>query len=382
MESLFLLKPGGFLESQKNMSKGPYDNIFLWLSFSVIASGLFILTSASLGLSTSRFGYPYYYLIHQVIVGLIPGLVLMYGAYRTPYKFWRNLALPLLLASIFLMFLVFVPKVGFFYGGAKRWISIGGLSFQPSEFLKFSFILYLAVWLESRSRQIKSIKFGLLPFSIMSAFIASFLVFQPDIGTLLVLLASVLALYFLSGGEMRQILALFLVGAVLMGGLLFVRPYTRSRVATFLDPSSDVAGKGYQINQAFIAVGSGGLFGRGFGLSRQKFNYLPEPIGDSVFAVFSEEMGFLGGLLLLALFFFIFVRGFTSVLRAHDLFGQLLGSGILFLIIFQVLINVSAIVGLMPLTGIPLSFVSYGGSALALMLGELGIILNISKSRA
>ncbi len=280
-----------------------YDNIFLMLSLAVIGAGLFILTSASLGLSTSRFGYPYYYLFHQALFGLLPGLLLMYTAYKIPYTFWRNWALPLLLVSIFLMFLVFVPKIGFFYGGARRWISIGRFSFQPSEFLKFSFIVYLASWLESRSKQVRSFTFGLLPFSIMSGFIASFLVIQPDLGTLLVLLLSVLALFFLSGGRIKQIGMLILVGVFLLVGLILVEPYRLSRVTTFLNPSSDPKGAGYQINQALIAVGSGGILGKGFGLSRQKFSYLPEPIGDSIFAIFSEEMGFVGSLFLLLLFF-------------------------------------------------------------------------------
>lgn len=357
------------------------DRVFLGLSVTITLFGLFILTSASLGISTYQFGGPYYYLLHQFLFGFLPGLVAIYVASRLHYSFWKNYALYILLAAIFLTSLVFIPGVGYYYGGAHRWLSFGFVSFQPSEFLKLAYIIYLAAWLESKSKSISSFKFGFLPFVIMSGFIASFLVMQPDIGTLGVLMASILALFFVSGGSVRQILGLS-AGLVLILALLIVlEPYRLERVKVFLNPEHDIEGTGYQINQALIAAGSGGFWGRGFGLSRQKFSYLPEPIGDSIFAIIAEELGFVGGAALLLLFLFLFLRGMRISSRAPDDFGMLLACGIMFLIIFQVLINVSAIIGLLPLTGIPLSFVSYGGSALAVTLAEIGIVLNISRYR-
>ena len=358
-----------------------YDSIFFSLSMLLLVFGLFILASASLGISVSQFGYPYYYLSHQIVFGILPGLIFLYAAYRAPYALWRTYALPILLLALFLMFLVLLPGVGLYYGGARRWIALGPITFQPAEFLKLAYVIYLAAWLESKSKAIGSFKFGFLPFLIMSAFIASFLVLQPDIGTLVVLLISVLALFFLSGGNFRQMALLSAIGLVIISILIAIAPYRQDRLKVFLNSSHDLQGKGYQINQAMIAVGSGGFWGRGFGLSRQKFSYLPEPIGDSIFAVAAEELGFMGGITLLALFLLFFLRGIWVARQAPDLFGKLLGAGILFLIMFQALINISAIIGLLPLTGIPLSFVSYGGTASVVTLAEVGIILNISKKR-
>src|SRR3989344_2113463 len=360
---------------------GSYDKIFFFLSIFLTLFGLFILASASIGFSMSKFGSPYYYFLHQVLVGVLRGLALLYATYKIPYEKWKKFALPLLLLAIFLMSLVLIPGIGLLHGGARRWLAFGSVSFQPAEFLKLAYIAYLAAWIESKSKSIGSFKFGLLPFAIMSAFIASFLVMQPDIGTLVVLMISVLALFFISGGSFKQIALLSDIGLVIISVLIAVEPYRKERLKVFLNRQSDPQGSGYQINQALIAVGSGGLFGRGLGLSRQKFSYLPEPIGDSIFAVFAEELGFLGAILLLGAFLLFFLRGMWVANRAPDLFGKLLCAGILFLIMFQVLINISAIIGLLPLTGLPLAFVSYGGSSLALTLAEVGIILNVSKRK-
>jgi len=358
-----------------------YDQVFLLLSAAIIIFGFFILASASLGISSERYGESYYFLLHQLVYGFLPGAALFYFALWMPYKYLRNFALPILLAGIFLMFLVFVPGIGFYHGGAKRWLDLGPISFQPSEFMKFAYIVYLAAWLETRGKEINSFKFGFLPFFIMSAFIASFLIFQPDIGTLGVLMISVFALFFYSGGPVKQLIVFAGVGLAAFVGLVLIEPYRLERVSTFWDSSSDPSGSGYQINQALIAVGSGGLWGRGFGLSRQKFSYLPEPIGDSIFAILSEELGFIGAMILLLLFLLFFTRGIKITGGAPDVFGRLLGAGLLFLIIFQALTNISAIIGLIPLTGIPLPFVSYGGSAFIMTMIELGIVLNISKTK-
>ena len=363
--------------SLKNFFAGQ-DTIFLVLIIAVIFFGFFVLASSSLNISSLKFGQPYYFISHQLLLGIIPGTFLFLFASKFHYRRWKNLSLPLMFAAVVLMILVFT-QLGLYHGGAKRWISFLGFSFQPSEFLKFAFILYLASWLESRSKEISSFKFGFLPFSIMSGFVASFLILQPDIGTLLVLLLSVFSLFFISGGKLKQIALLAFVGMVTMSVLVYLEPYRFDRLKVFLNPTYDAAGAGYQLNQAIAAIGSGGIFGKGFGLSFHKLGLLPEVLGDSIFAVLAEELGFVGGIFTLTLFLFVFFRGIYIVKRAPDVFGYLLGAGIILLITYQVLINIAAITGLMPLTGIPLSFVSYGGSALATMMGEAGILLNISK---
>lgn len=355
------------------------DNVLRALFFSAIIAGILILASASLSLSAERFGYPYYYLSHQFFFGILPGIFFLILCYKIPFKFWRNWSVFLMLIACALMVLVLIPQFSLYHGGARRWISLGPISFQPAEFLKFAFVAYLASWLESRGKQISSFKFGLLPFLIMSAFVALFLIFQPDIGTLLVILSTVFFMFFISGGSWKQILALVLVAVAAMVVLVKIEPYRQDRIEVFLDPSKDIQGAGYQLNQALIAIGSGGIFGKGFGFSYQKFGNLPEVLGDSIFAILAEEMGFLGSSAILLLFLFIFLRGIYIINRIRDRFGQLLGMGILFIIVFQALINIAAITGLIPLTGIPLSFISYGSSALAIMMGEVGILLNISK---
>ena len=364
------------------MSKtSSYDSVFFTLSILLLIFGLFILASASLGISVSQFGYPYYYFLHQIIFGILPGLILLYVTYRVPYVLWRTYALPISLLALFLMFLVLVPGIGIYYGGARRWIALGSVTFQPAEFLKFAYVAYLSAWLESKAKAIGSFKFGFLPFLIMSAFIASFLVLQPDIGTLVVLLISVLALFFLSGGNFRQMALLSAIGLAIMSILIAMAPYRLDRLTVFLDSSHDPQGKGYQINQARIAIGSGRLWGRGVGLSRQKFYYLPEPMGDAVFAVFAEEFGFIGVIFLSGAFFLFLIRGMVVAGRAKDQFARLLAAGITLLVVVQAAINMGALSGLFPLTGIPLPFVSYGGSALVFLFFEMGILLRISRYR-
>lgn len=355
-----------------------YDTIFLVSVGVLIFFGLFMLTSASLGLSSLKFGQPYYYISHQVLSGIIPGTLFLFFALKFNYRKWRNLSLPLMILAIVLMILVFT-SFGFYHGGAKRWLSLWGISFQPSEFLKFAFVVYLASWLETRSKDVVSFKFGFLPFFIMSAFVASFLIFQPDIGTLFVLLLTVFSLFFISGGKLKQTALLAFSAIAFLPVLIHFKPYLAERITVFLNPSHDISGVGYQLNQALIAIGSGGIFGKGFGLSFHKLGLLPEVLGDSIFAIIAEELGFLGSIFILALFLFIFLRGIYIVKRTPNTFGYLLGAGIILTTTYQALINIAAISGLMPLTGIPLSFISYGGSALAIMMGEVGILLNISK---
>jgi len=341
--------------------------------------GLLILASASMVLATKNGGTPIFYVWRQLAIGGGVGLVGFIFCLIFPYRYWKRLALPLMLLSFILLALLFIPKLSYTAGGARRWLTWGSFSFQPSEFLKLAFIVYLASWLDARRKEIGSVAYGMIPFALMLAIVGMFLVMQPDIGTLGVVIGTAVMLYFLGGGPAAQIGTLIALGGVVLFFLIQIAPYRLNRVLVFWNPGTDPQGIGYQITQALIAIGSGGFWGEGFGRGIQKFNFLPEPMGDSIFAVFLEEMGFFGALFLIGIFIFFLWRVFFVAKRAPDTFGKLLASGIGIGIVIQAFINMAAISGLMPLTGIPLPFISYGGTSLAMALASVGIILNISK---
>jgi cell division protein FtsW len=289
------------------------------------------------------------------------------------------LALPLLAVTLLGLVLVFIPGLGMSHGGAKRWIVLGPIVLQPSEFLKLSFIVYLAAWFSSKGKIVKDFSQGLIPFLILMGAITFLLIAEPDIGTLGVIGFTSFIIYFLAGAAISH-LSLVGAGAVVIFYLLTkFYSHAANRLMTFLHPELDPRGIGYQINQALLALGSGGLFGMGLGQGLQKFKYLPEPASDSIVAVIGEELGFLGLLCLLMLFIIFTFRGFKIAQNAPDDFGRLLAAGITSWIAVQALINVAAICGLLPLTGITLPFISLGGSSLATTLAAMGILLNISK---
>jgi len=356
-----------------------YDKIFLITALILLVFGLVALSSSSLGLAARENKGSYYPLLKQIILGSGLGVALLLFTSRVHYKSWKRFALPLFLFSFLLTFLVLAPYIGFEHGGAKRWLSFGGFTFQPSEFLKLAFVVYLSYWLSQRQKQIPNVKTGLIPFLIIVGFVGVGLVIQPDIGTLGVISITAGFMFFLAGGRLSQIGFILLLGLLTFSVLVFFKPYLMSRVTVFFDSSHDLQGAGYQINQAKIAMGSGGVWGRGLGEGLSKFNYLPEPTGDSIFAVIGEELGFVGTSALALLFLFFFFKAMQIAIRAPDLFGRLLASGIAILIIVQSFINMYAVVGLIPLTGLPLVFISQGGSSLIFTLAGVGIILNVSK---
>jgi cell division protein FtsW len=361
------------------MRKKNPNKIFFIAAGILVLAGFFILASASMGLLTREGTSFYKVLLQQFFFGIVVGGVLFLIASKIHYKNLKKFALHIFILSFLLTALVFVRGIGFEHGGSKRWIKIGLIFFQPSEILKFGFIIYLSAWIASRKSKIESFKSGFLPFLIIIALVGLLLILEPDIGTLGVIALSGLLLFFLGGGRFTQLAALILLGLGILYVLILLEPYRMNRIITFLDPSFDQTGIGYQLKQSLIAIGSGGIFGRGFGMSIQKFNYLPEPIGDSIFAVFGEEFGFVGSVFLVSLFLFFIYKGFSLALRAPDDFSRLLGAGIVILIAVGSFINIASMVGILPLTGIPLVFISKGGSAMAITLAELGVLFNISK---
>lgn len=355
------------------------DYILLGTVGALIVLGLIILASASVVMGKERFGESYYYLRHQLIYGLFGGLVLGFVVYRIDYKVWKKLSLPLFLLGFLLLLLVFIPNFGYSYGGAVRWIKLGDFSLQPSEIIKLGFILYLAAWLERKETSIKDFSEGFFPFVFVVGLVGIALIFQPDISTLGIITLSALTIFFLAGAKIFHLSLLILGGLGLLWGLVKIAPYRMARFITFFNPQVDPQGISYQINQALLAVGSGGILGRGLGLSFQKHNFLPEPIGDSIFAIWAEEMGLVGGVIIVLLFLIFVWRGFTISKKCPDKFGELLAAGITSWIGLQAFINIASIIGLIPLTGLPLPFISYGGSALIVSMAGVAMLLNISK---
>jgi len=356
------------------------DKTLLFTVLALLAFGLVMISSAGVIYSQTRFGDGYYFFKHQLLYGVFPGFFVLYFFQKIDYRFWKKFAVPFFLISVIFLMFVFVPGVGSKVYGASRWIQLGPFSFQPSEMAKLAIIIYLAAWFEGKGQQkIKDVFEGLLPFLGIMGLIGFLIIKQPDMGTLGVIILTSFAMFFVSGARLKHLFSMGLFGTFALWVLIKLEPYRFDRISAFLDPSADPKGIGYQISQALLAVGSGGLLGLGLGHSRQKFNYLPEPVGDSIFAVIGEELGLIGGIFLIALFVTLALRGLKIAKNAPDVFGRLVATGITMWIILQAFINISANIALVPLTGIPLPFISYGGTSIVFLMAAVGILLNISK---
>jgi len=357
------------------------DRMFIMIVVALALAGLAIFSSATLGMLARESSSVSKDILLQTGLGFGLGFIAFFFARSISLANVKRFAPYVYAATLFLTLLVFVPGIGFHSGGATRWINLGFTTAQPAEFLKIGFVLALAWWLAPRARQLADVKKGLFPFSVMLLIPTAILLAQPNTSTTFLILVTGAAMYFVAGAPLRDFGILALVGIIGLGIIISVRPYALERVKTFVDPSANSLGSGYQIQQALIAVGSGEIFGRGFGQSVEKFNYLPEPSGDSVFAVFAEETGFIGAAILLAFFIALAARGIVIAGKSTDLFGGLVAFGFSFLIIFQTFMNISAMLGMIPLTGLPLPFISHGGTALAATLLMCGLILNVAAHR-
>lgn len=362
-----------------NLAKHPPDRISLIVLFTLVGLGLILLASASVVISWERFNKPYYYLTHQLIYGVGIGLILFFITQKIHYKLWKKLAVIILAISIISLILVFVPGLGFGYGGARRWINLGFTSIQPSEIIKLGFIIYLAAWLEKRKTEVKTFAQSTLPFLIIMGLIGILIIAQPDIGTLGVIVMIGIIIFFLAGARISHVFLIFLGGLASLFTLIKVAPYRMNRLLSFINPELDPLGISYQINQALLSIGSGGLFGLGLSHSLQKYNYLPSPASDSIFAIAAEELGFIGAVILIILFLALILRGFKIAKNSPDRFAQLTAAGIASWFAIQAFVNIGAITGLIPLTGITLPFISYGASSMIISLAAAGILVNISK---
>jgi cell division protein FtsW len=359
---------------------GKIDKGFLIVSAILAIVGFFIFSSASLGVLAANEIKFSSVAFNQLFFGLFLGSIACLILIRIDYHYLQKYAFYFFIGSVILTLFVFIPGVGLAHGGAVRWIDLNFISFQPSELLKIGFIAYLSAWLAKSKDKIKTVNYGLLPFLFLLGVIGLILLAQPDTDTYAVTLLAGLAVFIAGRGRWAHIAVVALIAIAGLAAVAYMRPYVRERFVIFFDPPADkVLTSGYQIRQSLIAVGSGGLWGRGFGKSIQKFSYLPEPIGDSIFAVAAEEFGFIGASLLILLFVLFAFKGLRIAAQAKDTFGGLLAVGIVILITSQTFINIGGMIGLLPLTGIPLPFVSHGGTALFITLAEVGILLNISK---
>lgn len=353
------------------------DYIFLFSVLALSAVGLIMVFSAS-PIMAIKHGDTFYYLKKQLFYIAIGVIALLYGL-RLDLENLKSKAYPIMGIAIFLLLLVFIPGVGRKVLGASRWIDLGILSFQPSEFIKFSLILFMAKWLTDNKEHVKDFFKGFLPPMLCLGLVSLLILKQPDLGTVITIGAIVFALLLVAGARTNYLLSLGGLAGIVILIISITTPYRLRRLLAYIDPWKDPQGVGFHIIQSLLAVGSGGLFGLGLGGSRQKFFYLPQQFTDFIFAITCEELGFIGGVGVVMLFALFAFRGFRIAVTTTDRFKYLLVTGLVSWITLQALINISVVLGLIPTTGIPLPFISYGGTATILNLFAVGLILNVSR---
>lgn len=354
------------------------DRFFLVAVAVLTLSGFVIFLSASLGL-LAQDGLNFGTIAGKQAISLFIGIIGFFIVARFNYAYLKQFAFFILIGSLIINLLLFIPGLALHHGGASRWIDLGFISFQPSEFLKIAFIIYIAAWIHFVKDKIKTFKYGLLPYAILMTVVSTLLLIQSDTDTLLIIGFTGMVMLIIAGLPLRYVFIAGLGMATIAIGVILLRPYAFQRVKVFFDRNSDTQGAAYQINQSLIAIGSGEWSGRGFGQSVQKFGYLPEPIGDSIFAVAAEEFGFIGSVILLIIYITFAVSIFRIGTTVPDAFGGFTAIGIAVLIITESFLNIAAMLGLVPLFGVPLLFVSHGGTALIIALMAAGIVANISK---
>lgn len=361
-------------------TKGGKPDLIVFIAVIMLLSmGLVMVFSASSVMGLADYGNPYHYVQRQIILALV-GLVIMFVLMRVDYHILRPLALPGLLISFILLILVLFVGTG--TGGATRWIRLPGFSLQPSEVAKLIMVNYVAVYLSNKREHTRKFFSGLLPILLFTGAQFFLIMLEPDFGTGVALVFTVLVMLFAGGAHLGQLTLVGLSSLPVLYYLVITKEYRMRRFFAFWNPWADPTDTGWNVIQSLLAIGSGGLFGLGLGKSRQKFSYLPEHHTDFIFAILCEELGFLGGFTVLILFFIIAWRGLRIAMRAPDLYGSLLAIGITSMIAFQAMLNIGVVSGSLPVTGIPLPFISHGGSSLLMSLAGIGILLNISRQCA
>ena len=354
-----------------------YDLVLVAVVLALTLIGIAMVYSASGIRALDTLDDPKYYLGWQALWAVI-GVVGMIVAMRFDYHRYRIIAVPLLVVVVVLLVLVLVPELGVRSGGATRWLRFGPAGLQPAELAKLAIILYLAAWLGARRDQIVQPAVT-LPALAVTALIGGLVIAEPDLGTAIVLVAIAMTMYFVAGARLRTFGALAGLAAVVVAAVAIEQPYRLQRVLTFLDPWADPRGDGFQTIQSLYGLALGGVFGEGLGAGKEKFGFLPAPYTDSIFAVLGDELGLAGTLLVIVLFFVLAYRGIAIALRARDATGALLAAGITTWLVFQAWVNMAVVASLVPMTGITLPFISYGGSSLCVGLIAVGILLNVGR---
>lgn len=358
--------------------KSTPDFLLVFITLMLLAVGMIMVYSASAAWATYKFEDSFFFAKRQLLFAGL-GVIAMFFIMNIDYWTWRTWSKVVLIICFVLLVLVLIPGVGLVRGGARSWIGVGAFSIQPSEFMKIAMIAFLAKYLSENQKKITSLRKGLIPSLSLVFFAFGMIMLQPDLGTGTVMVGTCMVMIFVAGGRILHFVGLGMLGVAGFVALIASAPYRIKRITSFLDPWQDPLGSGFQIIQSLYAIGPGGLLGLGLGKSRQKFFYLPEPQTDFIFAILAEELGFIGGSLVILLFALLLWRGVRIALGAPDLFGSFLAIGIISMIAIQVFINIGVVIGLMPVTGITLPFLSYGGSSLTLMLMAVGVLLNISR---
>ncbi|MDD2489667.1 MAG: putative lipid II flippase FtsW [Bacilli bacterium] len=354
-------------------------DLILLLSIIIISLfGLLMIYSSSAIWAEYKFDDPFKYFKAQGLF-LITGYILMYIVSKIYYKNYLDKANIILLICFVLLILVLIPGIGTIRNGSRSWFGVGGFGIQPSEFAKLGLIIFTAKYLTKNEKLIKNIKKGVFPILGITLLFFGLIMLQPDFGTGVILVMSIIGLLYIAGIKFSFFTKLAIVGLVGMVGLIIAAPYRLQRIITFINPWADPLGSGFQTIQSLFAIGPGGLLGLGLGNSIQKHFYLPEPQTDFIFSIIAEELGFLGALTIGCLFILIIIRGYSIAMNTTDVFAKYLAFGITFQVTFQAALNLMVVVGLVPVTGITLPFISYGGSSLLITLIAMGILLNISK---
>lgn len=362
---------------------GLMDYQFLGIVIVLLAFGLIMILSASSPVayaSSATNNDSFYYFKKQLIWAILGGIAMVVTSSYDYQKLkkWGNLALG---GSFLLLILVLIPGIGVVVNEARRWIQLGPINFQPSEIAKFGIVLFMAVSLSKNYKTLESFS-GLMCYLVILGVIAGVIMLEPHFSCTMLILSSAAIMLFVAGARWKHIGLLALPALAGIVILVVSAPYRLARVTTFLDPFKDIKGEGWQIVQSLYAIGSGGIFGAGIGQSRQKYLNIPEPQNDFIFSIICEELGLFGAILVIALFAFLIYRGIKIALNAPDLFGTLLVVGIISLIAIQALVNIAVVTSSMPVTGMPLPFFSYGGTALAITMAEMGVVLNVSKHKS
>ena len=357
------------------------DKTFALIVIVLVLLGTATFLSASLGLLAREDTDLGRIATTQLVLGLIPGVIGLFFLRFVKTTYIQKAVIPFYIFSLLATAAVFVPAIGVHYGGATRWIDIGPITVQPAEFLKIGVVLMFASYLSKNRSRLSDAKYGLLGFACIVGLPAVLLALQPNTSTILVIGATTAVMYFVAGAPLRDFVILGSIALISLASLVYLRPYLLDRITTFMDPSSNPLTSGYQIQQSLIAIGSGGVMGRGYGQSVQKFNYLPEAVNDAIFAVYAEEFGFVGAIILLLLFLGFATRGFMIASKASTPFGCFAVTGLTLLITISAFLNIGAMLSIFPLTGLPLPFVSHGGTALLAALATVGLILNIATHK-